>query len=72
MRILFCCLLFTVGGSGLLIGGQTKNPPHIHQEDQNELDKLNYFIGSWVLRAKVKQNPASEEARFSRHRQSNG
>jgi hypothetical protein len=64
MRFLFCGLLFLVEGSGLPIAGQTKNPPHIHQEDQKELDKLNYFVGSWVLKAKVNQSIASEGGEY--------
>jgi hypothetical protein len=60
MRFVFWCLMLVVGGSRLPATAQTKNPPHIHTEDQKELDKLNYFVGSWVLKAKVNQTANSE------------
>jgi hypothetical protein len=40
------------------VPSQTKNPPHIHLEDQKELSDLNYFVGSWILTAAVNPGKA--------------
>jgi hypothetical protein len=58
MRFLFLCLMLIVRSSGLPGAGQTKNPPHIHAEDQKQLDELDYFVGSWVLKATVNRSIA--------------
>jgi len=64
MRLLVYSLMFMIGGSVLPIIGQTKNPPHIHLEDQGELNELNYFVGSWVLKAKVTESISSEAGEY--------
>jgi hypothetical protein len=63
VRLFLFCLTFIVVFPAL-VSGQTKSPPHIHSEDQKELDELNFFVGSWVLKAKVEQSVASEAAEF--------
>jgi hypothetical protein len=64
MRFLLCCLLLVGGSTALTAARQTKNPPHIHMEDQEHLNELNYFVGSWVLKANVNQSIASEAGEY--------
>lgn len=59
--LLLCMLCASVGSTAL--SQQTKTPPHIHREG-NELTKLNYFVGSWVLKATARPSPMSKGGEF--------
>jgi hypothetical protein len=63
MRTLLLCLLCASAGSSPVLPQQTKTPPHIHREG-DALEKLNYFVGSWVLKATVPPGPMSEGGEF--------
>jgi Protein of unknown function (DUF1579) len=49
--------------AGPMLAQQTTDPPHIHREG-NELEKLNYFVGSWVLKAKIERSATSDGGEF--------
>ena len=63
MRKLFWCILCAALGGNTLAAQQTKSPPHIHQEPA-DLQRLNYFVGSWVLKANIEKGPAAEGGEF--------